>query len=358
MGYCKNCGGKLEDNAKFCVICGTKVETEGEVVQTPTQQETQPITNEEAQQTNVNVEAKVEETKPIEQPQPQVLQQQTPIEQNDSNNIPELNNPANYPHSAPSEPLESNLQHIVVPSNANINISQTIKDEARNDAMTDIQTVPGEEQQPIRNQIPKPISSLNANKVSRKKKKSNSNIIHIIALVIGSLVALVIIGFLFTFGLSYINNLDNGGKNNTPKLELNSKNSYRVGSKDYGYVSVPNSWSPFGLSPENQTIQYTDGTGWIVTLYSVDQSTITAKNWANNIVAQMNSVGASDIGMEETEVNEFGGYKLFGYYSNVSTYLAAWVINGNDGKVHYIAIEGPERYNDFYDIIFTFNPTK
>lgn len=373
MGYCKNCGGKLEDNAKFCVQCGTKVELEGGNVQTPIETPAPESTPQEEKPTTPEVPiadvvkpvepATTEPVAPVAQPIEQTattLSQPTP-----ETTIPAaLNNPANYPNGLPEGITEEVQQpEIVVPSHANIDISQSIKDEARNEAMRDVevsqeelnqaQGITPQVQQP---QIARPTTSPTAKK-RNKRKTSGKQVIQTIALIIGSLFALVVIGFLVTFGITYLKTLDTN-KQPEPKLELNSKNSYRVGSKDYGYVSVPNSWTPFGLSPENQTIQYTDGAGWIVTLYSVDQSTITAKSWANNIIAQMNSVGASDIGMEETTINDFGGYKLFGYYSSVTTYLAAWVINGNDGKVHYIAIEGPERYNDFYDIIYTFDPTK
>ena len=353
MATCTNCGAKLEENGKFCVMCGTKVEGE-EVVET-----VQPAPTIETMTTPPPQNLPVQPLQPEEPQQNETpLQQEThPLEDTvaDQAVANALNNPANYPNGMPDpqQPIEASETEVLVPSNANIDMSKTLREETPT-----LQSLETATSSPTAKPIPKMDSNIFKSK-RPKKKSGNQQIFQIVGLVAGSIVALVIIGFLFIFMFQFITNSNfQGNEPQGPKLELNSKNSYRVGSKDYGYVSVPNSWVPFGLSPENQTIQYTDGAGWIVTLYSVEETTITAKGWSNNIVSQMNNVGATDIGIEETQVNDYIGYKIFGYYGSVSTYLAAWVVNGNDGKVHYIAIEGPERFNDFYDIIYTFETKK
>ena len=323
---CKNCGGALEDNARFCVLCGTKVE-EIPVVQ-------QPMPENGATTTTV----------PMDQ---QAIPQQS-YQQTNNTQIMEV------------APINTNLTQqsdVLVPSGANINVGAMVEEKTPAfQSMPEFDTPKPEVQTPPPSVAITPqINNDMANPKRKRKKKNDLKILYIISGIIGSIVVLAIIGIAIAF---FQEANEGNGDNSTKKTNLTEKNSYRVGSKDYGYVSVPNSWTPFGIDETNQTIQYSDGTGWIVTLFSVDEKTISSKDWANSIINQMRTVGASEIGMEETKINQYSGYKIFGYYSNVTTYLAAWVVEGNDGKNHYIAIEGPNRYDDNYDIVYTFNTEK
>ena len=302
MKKCKKCGGILEENANYCILCGEKAEQEV--------------------------------------PEQQVQEQQNVQNMEQQNQI--LNNPSNYPNASE--------QQVVVPSHANINVNETVVShtpafQSMPEVEHNTNYAPPEKQNKIFN--------VTTTKKPKKKKARGVKAIYIIAAIAATLFIAFITGLLIFLVSNYTK--QNPG-NPESKLELNSENSYRVGSRDYGYVSVPNSWIQFGIEPDNQTIQYTDAAvGWIVTLYSVGNNTISSKEWADSIIEQMNSVGATDITIKETSINNYKGYKVFGYYESVTTYLAAWILETPDNKIHYVAVEGPNKFDPLYDIIYTFN---
>ena len=257
---------------------------------------------------------------------------------------------SNIPQPEQNMAVGSNNNGVLVPSDANINVAAQTEEVAP--AFQSMPEIPSEtvQEQPVNNTVygdnllndnPPPV---------KKKKKTPLNTIFIIGGCIATIVLIIFIVNLIPY-------LQGENPDPNPSSKLTEKNSFRVGSESFGYVSVPNSWVPFGVSESNQTIQYSDQSGWIVTLFSVDKNTISAKDWANSIVNQMKTAGAQEIGLEPTTINGFKAYKMFGYYSSVSTYLAAWVLEGEEVN-YYVAIEGPKRYDDNYDIIYTFKKEK
>ena len=300
--FCKKCGKVLENDANFCTVCGTN---NAEVVENTT------------------------------------------AGANDSVQTPP---PTPVTVVTPTSTAPASSEAILIPS--------AVQQATNNEVVSSLQSMPE-----IATTAPvAPVTTMGAydrpfRKAKKRKRKNDAKIIYVVAAVAGSLFVLIILVFLLVFLLSF-----KGGTNeNETKIhnpQLTEKESFRIGNADFGFVSVPNGWTPYKQDEGNRTLQYSNGSGWIVTLYSVPASDASAQEWATSIVGQMKSAAAEDIGLEETKIDQCSGYKVFAYYKNVSTYLAAWILNGTDGKSNCIAIEGPNRYDDNYDIIYTFNLTK
>ena len=179
-----------------------------------------------------------------------------------------------------------------------------------------------------------------------KKHGSNNNIIWVVMGAGGILILLLLVlVIILLVSNKYGGNTQNPGNGN-------DSDTIRIGSGAFGYLTIPKTWNVF---IDQNTIQYTDGAGWIVTLFATSNSVIASKNWATNVANQMQNDGAQDVAMAEDSVNNYHGYKVFGYYESSNTFLAAWFFEAEDGNTHYVAIEGPNRYDDNYDIIYTFS---
>ena len=190
----------------------------------------------------------------------------------------------------------------------------------------------------------------NVNRSKHKKRGANNNMMWVLFGAGGIIILLLVILIII---LLFSNKF--GGNTQPYSFNGNDEDSIRIGNGSFGYLTVPKNWNVFIDENAQNTIQYTDGAGWIVTLFATSNSVIASKNWATNVANQMQNDGAIDVAMGEDSVNNYHGYKVFGYYENSNTYLAAWFFEAEDGNTHYIAIEGPNRYDDNYDIIYTFN---
>lgn len=136
------------------------------------------------------------------------------------------------------------------------------------------------------------------------------------------------------------------------------KDVKKVGDDTYGYVEVPNSWVVFhDVDATSKLIQYTDigEAGYIVTLnvYEQDVEPITA---AQNLYNHIKEEGNSAYYLT-TYVAGYRGYVVHATYTD-GTYLDIYLFKASDNKLHYVAIEGPDKYNDNFDIPKTFSMTK
>ena len=185
---------------------------------------------------------------------------------------------------------------------------------------------------------------------SKHKKRGINNNMMWVLLGTGGIVILLLLVLIIIllFSSKFGGNTQNPGNGK-------EEDTIRIGNGSFGYLSVPKNWNVFIDENAQNTIQYTDGAGWIVTLFATSNSVIASKNWATNVANQMQNDGAQDVAMGEDSVNSYHGYKVFGYYENTNTFLAAWFFEAEDGNTHYIAIEGPNRYDDNYDIIYSFS---
>ena len=161
-------------------------------------------------------------------------------------------------------------------------------------------------------------------------------------------------------GLDFYKAYKDGVKDDIPK-KIGNIDAYRVGSPDFGYVSLPTTWTQYTTQEGGATLQYSDGTGWITTLYSVSMQQLAPHTWSNSIVEEMKKMGAENVIIEPDKVYEYDGFHITGYYRNVNVYISAWIFDGKDSKTHYIAIEGPgllTKDNSYYEIVNSFRLDK
>lgn len=136
-------------------------------------------------------------------------------------------------------------------------------------------------------------------------------------------------------------NTDNNDNNNS-----NTTNDKKVvGDDNYGYISVPSNWNRFYDVDGNNSLQYSYGNLYIVSLNTLD-ATRTAKEYASNYM--YNKQNSSEVtGVTGATVTigknkEYTAYQVYMYYPSDSTYLVTYWFEAGDGKVHYIALEGPQ----------------
>lgn len=155
-----------------------------------------------------------------------------------------------------------------------------------------------------------------------------------------------------------LENDKNNYYNNNLNNEINSKYStgYKyVGSDSYGYIKVPNDFAKFVDVDGNSTIQYSN-TSWIVTIYSPSDTSITPYLYSMNVANLMKEEGAEQINRsyESVTSKRYLANYVEGFYKNENKWLKSWVFKDDSGKVHYISIEGPDKENDYYDLVNTF----
>lgn len=133
------------------------------------------------------------------------------------------------------------------------------------------------------------------------------------------------------------------------------ENGKRVGSDEYGYVSVPKNWGKFYDVNENDMVQYSYANVWITTLFAVDEEIADASSYASNVYSALEEDEVENLKIEKVAVNNYEAYQVTCYYKKENIFLACWFIDGNNGKTHYIAVEGPDATSNYFsDIILTF----
>lgn len=140
-------------------------------------------------------------------------------------------------------------------------------------------------------------------------------------------------------------NTDNNDNNNSNSNSNTTNDKKVVGDDNYGYISVPSNWNRFYDVDGNNSLQYSYGNLYIVSLNTLD-ATRTAKEYASNYM--YNKQNSSEVtGVTGATVTigknkEYTAYQVYMYYPSDSTYLVTYWFEAGDGKVHYIALEGPQ----------------
>lgn len=140
-----------------------------------------------------------------------------------------------------------------------------------------------------------------------------------------------------------------------PEVEVS--NTKTVGNDDYGYITIPNNWVKFTDIDGNDSIQYSYAGSYIVSLNRIDANGYTAKDYASNYMYNKQNdtsvTGVTGATVTVGKNKEYTGYQVYMYYPTESIYLITYWFDTNDGKVRYIALEGPETLNDveIYDFL-------
>ena len=129
------------------------------------------------------------------------------------------------------------------------------------------------------------------------------------------------------------------------------KDTQWIGSDDYGYVKVPQSWIQFKDVNGGDDIQYSDGTDInIVTLntFKAEQFGISESELEKVDPIQIsNSIYQSksespDFSKVWGSKSRIGGYDAYQVNCIVKTgkYLVIWIFKSDDGKFRYVSLEG------------------
>lgn len=210
--------------------------------------------------------------------------------------------------------------------------------------------------------------------IAKNKKFCAGLVLNIIAIIISIVVFVGGVAFITNVGEQLINEydeeffeelgsefekLEDEFEELEDELEKYETGYKYIGSEEYGYMKVPNNWYKFIDLDGNSTIQYSYANVWIATIFAVEDESITTYKYAQTIFNGVKSEGATNVKLTmETIANKYYGYKVSCYYADENVYLNCWVFEDNKGVKHYIAIEGPEKENDYYDLVNTFTTEK
>ena len=129
------------------------------------------------------------------------------------------------------------------------------------------------------------------------------------------------------------------------------KDTQWIGSDDYGYVKVPQSWIQFKDVNGGDDIQYSDGTDInIVTLntFKAEQFGISESELEKVDPIQI----SNSIYQSKSEISDFskvwgsksriGGYDAYqvNCIAKTGKYLVIWIFKSDDGKFRYVSLEG------------------
>ena len=119
----------------------------------------------------------------------------------------------------------------------------------------------------------------------------------------------------------------------------------RVGSSAYGYVTIPGDWVEYKDAASNTSLQYTDGS-YIITLKAVDSKDSNALSYATAIKQSFINDGVDTTGAT-VSLGKYKAYQVYGYYTSVQKWHVCWIFEAEDGKTHFISVEGPEKTSAF-----------
>ncbi|MCP8967932.1 hypothetical protein [Ectobacillus ponti] len=122
------------------------------------------------------------------------------------------------------------------------------------------------------------------------------------------------------------------------------KDTQKVGTPEYGYVYVPKDWAHFKDVDGNNSLQMSKGDGSQILSLNIVKGPETAslQDYANSLAKGMEGKGITDIKGAKTKIKQYDALQLYGTYKNGANYLIVWVFKPEDGKAHYIALEGPK----------------
>ena len=312
--FCTKCGEKQEEGSKFCTNCGATLEEVKEEKKT-----TKKETKKEEPREEVKVEEKKEET-------------------------------------------GVKINGKVVDTGVKIDGKPVVVETSKEDGKATASLVLGICSIVIFClSLPLSIVGLILGLVSKEKSGKRTAGIIINAIVLGlSIICIIIYALLFATAGSiieeeYENNRDNWENIIEDKTE--EDDTKYVGNSTYGYVKVPKKWVDFKDVDGTKALQYTDigDKGYIVTLNTIDQD-VTAETAAKAITEGIKGEGATAYSYKKS-VGKYDGYVVRGSYTD-GTYIDSYIFLTEDGVLRFVSIEGPDRFNDNFEIPQTFTLKK
>jgi|GEM_PF-5488794 len=144
----------------------------------------------------------------------------------------------------------------------------------------------------------------------------------------------------------------------------NDEDFRRVGSENFGFISIPSYWADFVDigSIETETdidaytgiIQFSDRSGqYIITMqyFSTDGLAITAEDFINIMGANIEDTGGLIFEViPDALLNGINALVIMGYFRDDGTVVFSWVLEDTSEMLRHIMIEGPLLGENFMDV--------
>lgn len=203
-------------------------------------------------------------------------------------------------------------------------------------------------------------------------KKKNGLVIALIVLAVFLLISFGVRFVLLNKTNDFINNLNKEIEDALKDMEENDLNvdgeknadtdKQKVGSDEHGYVYIPKDWNKFidvDLDPSSNVIQYSLANTYILTMSSVEKNDSTAKERASNLAASLKEENEiTDLTGATVSIASYTAYQVYGYYPNEKIWLVSWIFETEDGKIHFLSVEGPDQKSEHFNIPKTFTLKK
>jgi hypothetical protein len=121
-----------------------------------------------------------------------------------------------------------------------------------------------------------------------------------------------------------------------------------VGDNNSGYIVVPNDWIKFidEDNPIENGYQYSDiDSDYIITVSTIN---ITKDEYKNILLQSLS--GSSSVNSSSTKFLNYDAEQISAYVEASKSWISAIFFNTEDGKLHFIGIEGPDIDNEFFNI--------
>lgn len=134
-----------------------------------------------------------------------------------------------------------------------------------------------------------------------------------------------------------------------------------IGSNNVGYVDVPEDWKEYNGKTEivDEVVQYALDSTYVVILSAFDVG-YTADQYSNIYVdKQKADTTITNLNKESVKIGKgkiYNTYRVSMFNTSTNKYIYTYWFDAEDGKVHFVSIEGPEKYNDVLLTDFVFVP--
>lgn len=122
-----------------------------------------------------------------------------------------------------------------------------------------------------------------------------------------------------------------------------------IGDSDFGYLEADGTWSNYEGDEESEMLRYSSGL-YMISLYAVPQLQASGEEYQNNVLAALKEEGLEDATSEATKLGNYDAYKISCYYIDKNMHLVIWIFEAEDGKTHYVSVEGPDEKNEKFEI--------
>ena len=213
-----------------------------------------------------------------------------------------------------------------------------------------IKQMPNDNASPLIEPI-KPINNnSNTNYSNNGSKKSKMSII---ISVVGLLALALIVFVVFRFIIPSVTS------DTTEETSVYSV----VGNDNYGYLKLPGEWYVFDNEEEHTSLQFINDNDVVVSLDVIDKSNndeLTIESLSIDSADEMENGEdiVDNITREEITVAGYDAYRTYGHYTNDDEWLVEYFFEIDDDNIYYIALEGTNLSEEYFDIPDTFSLTK